>query len=354
MKKFAFIFLIILMISSCCFGLEINSPSAILIENETGRILYQKYIYSKAFPASTTKIMTAILTLEKLQLDEKIVVSQTAVNAVPPGGSNVALQPGEEISVRDLLRGLLIVSGNETANVLAERISGSTEEFAKLMNQRAKELGCKNSHFVNANGLHDDNHYSCAYDLVTLYQYAYSNFPDFKSIIAEKTFSLPDSQIYTKSDRTFNNTNKLISDQSKYYYEYCTGGKTGYTKEAKNCLVSSATKDGITLFACILGATQDDSNNSYRYEDTIALFDYGFSQIKRKDIIKENDVVRTIQILNAKKDNNNLILLAENTINVPTLVENYEQTYEPQLLFSGDVLAPISSRRQNWNRNIYR
>ena len=345
MKKIAFIFLIIIIITSTCFSFEINSPAAILIENETGRILYQRNVYSKAFPASTTKIMTAILTFENLQMDEKLIVSSEAVTAVPSGGSTVALQPGEEVSVKDLLRGLLIVSGNETANVLAEKISGSTEEFANLMNKRATELGCKNTHFVNSNGLHDDNHYSCAYDLAILYQFAYNRFPEFRSIILEHSFTLPDSEIYTKSDRTFNNTNKLISNQSKYYYEYCTGGKTGYTKEAKNCLVSSAEKDGITLISCILGATQDDANNSYRYEDTIALFDYGFNQIKKREIIKEDDVLSILPISNAKdKNNNGLILVAKQSLNVPVLTENLNVSYEPELIFSGEVLAPISSR----------
>ena len=171
--------------------------------------------------------------------------------------------------------------GNDAANVLAERVSGSISTFVELMNSRAKELGCKNTHFVNTNGLHDKDHYSCSFDLVTLYRYAYQHFFAFRDIIKQTSFKLPPNSIYEKDDRSFTNTNKLLippttNVSNSYYYEYCNGGKTGYTTPAKNCLIASAEKGGITLLVCVLGGSQDESKASTRYRDTISLFDYGF------------------------------------------------------------------------------
>ena len=169
MKKiFYLLLLFILIIPSQLFALTINCEKAILIDADTGRTLFEKDSSIAAFPASTTKIITAILALENCKLDEYVQASYSAVMSVPIGGSNTAIQVGEKLTIEELLQALLIASGNDAANVLAEHIGGSIESFVTMMNTRANELGCINTHFVNASGLHDDNHYSCAYDLAIM------------------------------------------------------------------------------------------------------------------------------------------------------------------------------------------
>ena len=289
MKKFLFCFItisLILIINSFCFGLEVNSPYAVLIDASNGRVLFEKDAYTKAIPASTTKIMTAILTLEKASLNEGAIASKNAINLVPSGGSHANIQAGESFTIEDLLKALLLVSGNDAANILAEHVGGSIEEFVKMMNEKASEIGCRNTHFTNPSGLDDDNHYSCAYDLAIMYKYAYNTFPDFRRIIITKSFTLPTTDLYTKDDRRYINNNRLLNDLAGtdgflYYYPDCTGGKVGYTSKAKNCLVASAEQNGINIISCVLGAEQAPDKSSYRYLDTKALFDYGFLRLKK-------------------------------------------------------------------------
>ena len=163
MKKIIYLLLfLIILIPSQIFALSVNCENVILIDADTGRVLYEKNAYSQAYPASTTKILTAILTLENTKLTEYIQASYAAVMSVPIGGSNAAIQVGEKLTVEELLKALMISSGNDAANILAEHIGGSTESFATMMNTRAKELGCLSTNFVNANGLHNENHFSTA------------------------------------------------------------------------------------------------------------------------------------------------------------------------------------------------
>ncbi|MBO5179008.1 MAG: D-alanyl-D-alanine carboxypeptidase, partial [Clostridia bacterium] len=185
MKKILFFLILLLtIISSQVFAITVNSPTAILIDADTGRILYEKDAYKASYPASTTKILTAILALENCDIYDEVTASYAAIMSVPVGGSHAAIQVGETLTVKELLQALLICSGNDAANVLAEHIGGSMESFATMMNTRAKELGCQNTNFVNSSGLHDDNHYTTAYDLAILYKYAIDNFPEFNEIVA--------------------------------------------------------------------------------------------------------------------------------------------------------------------------
>ena len=158
---------------------------------------------------------------------------------------------GEELTIKDLLYALLLPSSNEAANVLAIHIAGSIDSFASMMNTKAMDLGCKNTHFVNPNGVHDDNHYSTAYDLSLIAKEAMKN-DIFRQIVSTASYTLPNSNKYSRIDRTLITTNDLIKKQSNNYYEYAIGIKTGFTTPAKNCLVSSATKDGKTLIAVVL------------------------------------------------------------------------------------------------------
>ncbi len=180
--------------------------------------------------------------------------------------------------------------GNDAANILAEKVSGSIDDFVIAMNEKAVSLGCSNTHFVNANGLDKDDHYSSAYDLAIMYRYAYNNFEAFRRISKVLSFTLPNTNIYNKDPRILQNTNSLIVDKTNkdgfnYYYSKCDGGKTGYTSGAKNCLVASASSGDITIISCILGGEQNVDNSSQRYKDTIALFDYGFQRLVKKQLV---------------------------------------------------------------------
>ena len=266
-------------------NLNIYSEAAILIEATTGKILYEKDIHAKKYPASTTKILTAILAIENCDLNEKAVASYDAVHSIKSGYSIANIHVGEEFTISELLDVLLLQSANEAANIIAEHISGSVSEFANLMNKKAKEIGCLNSNFVNANGAHDDNHYSTAYDLAMIAKYCMQN-EEFKSRVAKMECSLPTTEIYSEP-RIFRNTNSLMVRDSRYYYEYCTGIKTGFTTPAKNCLISSSNKYGFELISVILHAETTADGLSARYLDTINLFEYGYENFNEEEILAE-------------------------------------------------------------------
>ena len=259
--------------------LKIYSEAAIVIEGETGKILYDKDIYSRKYPASTTKILTAIIAIEKCDLEEKAKASHNAIFSIKSGYSIANIHEGESFTIRELLDVLMIQSANEAANVIAEHISGSVDEFAKLMNEKAKEIGCLDSNFVNANGAHNENHYSTAYDLAMIAKYCMKN-EIFRSLAQKQECSLPATDIFEEA-RFFRNTNSLMQKNSKYYYPYCNGIKTGFTTPAKNCLISSSNKDGFELISVVLHAELTEDGASARYVDTINLFEYGYENYNK-------------------------------------------------------------------------
>lgn len=348
MKKILFFLILLLtIIPSQLFALSINSPNAILIDADTGRVLYEKNANNTAYPASTTKILTAILALENCNINDEVTASYAAIMSVPVGGSHAAIQVGETLTVKELLQALLVCSGNDAANVLAEHIGGSTESFAAMMNTRAKELGCTSTNFTNASGLHDDDHYTTARDLAILYKYATDTFPEFNEIVATIRFRLPITEKYNTDDRFYLNSNQLIvpnssSSAKNYYYPYATGGKTGYTSEAKNCLVASASKDGVKLIAVVLGAVQDERGISYRFTDTKALFEYGFESIVPNTIAEAGTVVKNLPVKNAKEENATVKLqLKEGLITTINRTDLYNK-FEPVLVFNEEITAPVT------------
>ena len=293
-------------------GLNIYSESAILMEAKTGKVLYDKDIYSRKYPASTTKILTAILAIENCDLNEKAKASHTAVFSVKSGYSIANIQEGESFTIKELLDVLMLQSANEAANVIAEHVSGSVSNFANLMNKKAKEIGCLDSNFVNANGAHSDNHYSTAYDLALIARYCMQN-EKFREIISKQQCSLPTTEIYTE-ERIFRNTNSLMQKNSKYYYPYCNGGKTGFTTPAKNCLISSSNKEGFELISVILHAETTEDGQSARYLDTINLFEYGYNNFNINDILEEYDMLGVTEIENNVKEENHLFNIKDEEI----------------------------------------
>lgn len=255
------------------FG-DVSARSAILIEQESGRILYSKDIHTERRIASITKIMTGILAVESGKMKELVKVSN---NAVRTEGSSLYLQPNEKIKLENLVYGLMLRSGNDAAVAIAEHIGGSLEGFVFLMNQKAAEIGMTNTEFSNPHGLDDhENHYSTAYDMALLTRYAMNN-EEFKKIFGTKVYRAPNPN--EKWDRIWKNKNKLLTG----LYSYSTGGKTGYTKLANRTLVSTASKDGLDLIAVTIDASDD-------WNDHIHLFNSGFKNYQLVKIVKNGPI----------------------------------------------------------------
>ena len=253
-------------------GPQVSAQSAIVMDVDSGTVLYAKNIDEKLYPASTTKILTCLLAVENAQMNENVEFSYDAVFGVPRDGSNMGIDVGEILPMEDCLYGILVGSANEVAAAVGEHVGGDTETFLQMMNDRAKELGCKNSNFMNANGLHDENHYTTAYDLALIARAFFAN--DYLANIAntprvhfEPTATQPD-------DFYLNNKNKLVTGEIKY--QYYMGGKTGYTSQAKQTLVSCAEKDGMRLVCVVMKEETPD-----QFNDTVTLFNYGFSNFKK-------------------------------------------------------------------------
>lgn len=321
------------------------SPTCLLMEASTGKVIYEKNGYEKAYPASTTKIMTAILTLEHCNLTDVATASYEAVYSVPVGYSNANIQVGEELTINQLLNVLLINSANEAANVLAEHIAGSIDSFATMMNAKAEEIGCLNTHFVNPNGVHNENHYSTAYDLSLMGRYAMKN-DVFREFVNTKFYTLPATNKYLTNDRVFGTTNELLKKDTRdsvdnYYYEYCTGIKTGYTNAAKSCIVASAKKDDIEYIVVILGAGTTDNGLSARYLDCKTLFNYAFENYTVKKLNDEQADLKTINIPNGTLSTKHLKVKIQDEINVLLKKSTDTTNLTPTVEINKDLSVPI-------------
>jgi len=250
-------------------GPSIGAKNAVLMDAETGEILYAKNALDAAYPASTTKLMTALLTLEQAGLNDIVDFSFQAIN-IPSNSSYIGMRRGEQMVLKECLYGLLLPSANEVANALAEHVSGSIGLFVKEMNVRAFELGCVNTVFQNANGLHHVSHYTCAYDLALVMKACIAN-PAFLEISSAQSYVHHSDELLPK-DIPMVNTNKMIRPASEYYNADVICGKTGHTDESGHNLVSYAERNGTKLIAVVLGCA--DGNE---YVSTQSLFDYGFN-----------------------------------------------------------------------------
>jgi D-alanyl-D-alanine carboxypeptidase (penicillin-binding protein 5/6) len=250
-------------------SVSVSAKSAVLIEQNSGRILFQKDAFKVGRIASITKIMTAILAIESGKMNETVTVSNRAVRTE---GSSIYLKPGEKIKLKDLVYGLMLRSGNDAAVAIAEHVGGSVEGFVFLMNQKAEEIGMNQTHFANPHGLDDSkDHYSTAYDMAILTKYAMMN-PVYRKISRTKIYRAPNPN--EKWDRVWENKNRLLTEK----YKYCTGGKTGYTKLAKRTLVTTATKGDMDLIAVTLNAADD-------WNDHIAMYEHAFRKYDLVEII---------------------------------------------------------------------
>lgn len=317
---------------------NISSGSAILIENSTSKVLFQKNSDLRLEPASITKIMTAILTIENGNLNDRFTVPADAISSIPSGYSIADLKANEEITVDQLLQLLMVHSANDAANALAFYIDGSIDAFANRMNQKLNELGLQNSHFVNPSGIHNDNHYSTSHDIAFLMQYCFKN-STFRKYSSLKSCHIPATNL--SEDRYFNNTNTMLDSNSPNYYPYITCTKTGFTTQSKYCLVSVASKNDIDCICVILSS----ETSNIRFEETKSIFEYGFSNFAFKNIATKGNVITQIEIVNGTDDTKNLDLLLADNINVLTNVNLSTDNLTPQITLKDLPLAPIAERK---------
>ncbi len=274
------------------------SDAALLLDMNSGRLLYGKNIDKRVFPASTTKIMTGILAIELGNLDEIVTASPEAIEPITIYDSQMGLRVGESLRLKHLVNAMLIPSANDAANVIAVHLAGSIEDFAAMMNQKAKELGMNHTHFENACGMHDDNHYTTARDLSILAQYAMKN-ETFCKIVKTATYRIPPTNKFDDS-RILENTNLFLSS-AFHRNALCTGIKTGHTSEAGYCLVSSAQKNEMYLLSIVLGCPNEDlESKAYSYIDSKSLYDFGFQNYINKKVATPGDIVHSAKVYEAK------------------------------------------------------
>ncbi len=323
---------------------EITAKAALLYAAESDMILYEHNIHEQLYPASLTKIMTALLTLENCEMDEVVTVTQSALNSVSPQSSIAGLKVDEELTVHDLLICLLIPSGNDAANVLAEHIGGSVSAFIDIMNERAAELGCENTNYVNASGLHDESHYTTAYDILLVLLEA-QKYELFNEITASARMTIPATNI--SDERAFNNTNYLLSSHvtSKYLYDYAIGTKTGRTTPAGNCLVATAEKDGITLISVILGAdtvTADNGTTNIRsFSETKSLFNWGYKKFSYRTVVNSTDAITEVPVALAEAKDYVILTPSDK---VQAFVHNSvdDSAFEIKYTVDENIVAPVN------------
>ena len=331
-----FIFLIIfsntyINISSAAEAPSIDTGSIYLMDSRTTKPLYTKDENTRMYPASTTKIMTAILTLENCDLDEVVTANYSALSNIPEGYTTADIQIGEQLTIEQLLELLLVHSANDAANVLAEYVGGSIDSFVSMMNTKLNDLRLADSHFTNAYGLQDDNHYTTAHDLAFLMKYCLQN-ETFRKISGQASCAIPATNMW--GPRKYDSTNQLLIAGNEYYYQYVFSGKTGFTSQAKHCLVTAAYNNDLELICVVLG-------NDDRFNVTRSLYEYAFSNYELKNVINENDVVTNITVNGASNKTRNLDVLISETI--PALVEtNVATELTPIIDLNDNISAPIS------------
>ncbi|HHY13074.1 MAG TPA: D-alanyl-D-alanine carboxypeptidase [Thermoanaerobacterales bacterium] len=299
---------------------DINANSAILMDIDSGRILYDKNINEKRPMASTTKIMTAIIALELGNLQDSVQVSE---NSAKTEGSSIWLEAGEFLTLEELIYGLMLNSGNDAAVAIAEHIGGSVDGFAKLMNDKAKEIGAENTNFANPHGLHDKNHYTTAHDLALITRYALLN-PIFKQIVKTSKKTIP--WLDKEWDRQLQNRNKLL-----WQLEGADGVKTGYTSKAGRCLVASATRQNQHLLSVIL-------SSSSIFEESKKLLEYGFNNYTNNEILNMYNSIGNINVKDGSKDFAKVY--PEKNIRVP-LKSNEKNKVAIQIEAPDTILAPF-------------
>lgn len=321
-------------------NVSIEAEGGILMDADSGTILYGKNMHEAYYPASITKILTALIIIETCDLDDIVTFSNNAVNTLEPGSSILGARVDDQLSVRDCLYALLLQSANEVANALAEHCSGNTEAFAEVMNEKAQSLGCTDSHFANPSGLNDPNHYTSAHDMALIAQAAFSN-PTFVEIDSTLYYDVPAGQLKQYPDGwRYYAHHRMMKKNDSVYYSGIIGGKTGYTSLAGNTLVTCAERDGMKLIAVVLNGHQT------HYSDTTTLFDFGFNNFKSVVVSEKDDTYQKLaqDLRISGISSNESIQLSIDPMNTVTLPANADFSDVTSTLdYNLDSLAPDSA-----------
>lgn len=320
-----------------------NSKAALLMDMNSGRLLYGKNIDERVFPASTTKIMTGILAIEMGNFSDVVTASRQAIEPITLEDSHMGIYIGEQLTFEQLVTSMLVYSANDAANVIAVHLSGSIDEFVNIMNQKAQELGMTNTHFANPCGSHNDDHYTTAHDLAILAQYAMQN-ETFREIVKMPIYKIAPTEKYTE-ERILVNTNLFLgtSRSVSHYYPLCTGIKTGHTSQSGYCLVSSAVYEDMYLLAIVMGCPNEDvDDKAYSYIDSRSLFDFGFNNYIGQVIATPGDIVSDSKVFEAK-GGTRVALTVETPVNalIPSTTENLEDI-ETKINLTSELKAPIT------------
>lgn len=331
--------------------LNAQSPYAILLDMKTGNVLYKKSAAKRVYPASLTKIMTAVIVLENSNMEELVTARESALANVSAGNSKVGLIKDEKLSVRQLLYAMLLSSAADAANVLAEHIDGSIEKFSAHMNECAAQLGMKNTNFTNPVGDHDERHYTTAQDMAKLVLHAMKN-EDFREIVKTNSYSIPATE-KCSTERKIANKNYFVSPYVKrdYYYKYATGIKTGYTKEAKSCIAASAEKDNMQLVCIVFGAKTVDGETQ-SFTDCQKMFDFVFENYTTQPIVKAGQIVTQTTVKNTRRTKK-MVLKTESAITAlkNKKDDNTEITFKDTV--KKGVKAPVSEGTEIGTREYF-
>lgn len=319
----------------------VNARAAILYEVKSGEILFEQNADAQLFPASTTKLMTAIIALEQGNTDDVVTVSEQALAGLPERGSSVFLVAGEQMPFLDMLKYLLISSGNDAANALAEHVGGSVDSFVAMMNAKAAELGCTGTHFANPHGLHDDDHYTTARDMLLIARCAMDN-PTIAEIVA-----LPQTKIAPTNkhpnESTLTTTNHLISKikQAEYYYPSAIGVKTGFTTPAGYCLVAAAVNGDLTYISVVLGGEKAEDGALGSFTETIKLLDYAKDNFSLQLLTEASDPITEVSVRLAA-DRDTLVLTPEGSLSALLPADFDKSKVDIQFTVDEDIRAPIA------------
>ena len=321
--------------------LSVNAKAALIVETNTGKIIYEKDIYEQNYPASVTKILTAILTIEKCELDDVATVSQSAISHIPTGYVIAPLFVGEQITIKDLLYALMLKSANDAAYVLAEHVGGSVDGFSEMMNKKAEELGCKNTHFVNPNGIHNQNHYTTAYDMYLISNYAMKN-EKFKEVVSTYEYTLSPTNKHPLKDRIMKNTNNFVNPKNAYYNKIINGIKTGTTKQAGNCLITNSSDNGLEFITVVLGAQTANS----KFSETKKMISFAYDNYKLTEVHKKGDIIQNIEVKKATKKTKDLNLVISDDITAMANKKIKVDEIEPEIVLNDDIKAPIEQGQE--------
>lgn len=323
------VFLLTLVCSVPIYAIElpIKAESAILIDGNSGKILFEKDPHIKMYPASVTKLMTLVLAMEAIEngritMEDRVTASE---NASSYGGSQIFLAAGETLTLKELLLGIALASGNDASVAVAEYMAGTHEAFVDMMNEKAKELGLQNTHFMNCNGLHDPNHYTTAYDLGQIALYAL-RFPQLREICSVKHY-----RIREETDRPFqyDNKNKLL-----WQYPGTDGFKTGWTTDAKYCLAATVEKSGLRFVSVVMGVPV----KSGHFADTKVIFNWGYSQYTFKEFYQEKDTVGVVPVGKGAQDS--VEAVPEKKIGI-TVQKGQDKALSSEISLSPIINAPV-------------